>query len=90
MSHLQVAIYARVSGEHQTEAHPIQSQLAALRERMAEAAVPLREDLIFIDEGSSGATLVRPALERWRDSAAAGLIDQLSGHSPDRLARKYA
>lgn len=88
MSHLQVAISARVSCEQQTEAHTIQSQLAALRERVAEASVPRLADLIFIDEGYSGATLVRPALERLRDIAAAGGIDQLSVHSPDRLARK--
>ena len=36
------------------------------------------------------ATRVRPALERWRDGSAAGAIDRLSVHSPDRLARTYA
>jgi len=44
----------------------------------------------FIDEGYSGSTLVRPALERLRDVVAAGTIDRLYVHSPDRLARKYA
>jgi site-specific DNA recombinase len=44
----------------------------------------------FLDDGSSGATLVRPALERLRDAAAAGSLDRLYVHSPDRLARKYA
>ena len=48
------------------------------------------DSLRFIDEGQSGAVLVRPALERLRDQAAAGLIDRLYVHSPDRLARKYA
>ena len=33
---------------------------------------------------------MRPALERWRDVIAAGAVDRLSGHSPDRLARTYA
>jgi site-specific DNA recombinase len=42
------------------------------------------------DEGYSGATLVRPALERVRDAAAAGAIDRLSVHAPDRRARQYA
>lgn len=50
----------------------------------------LYEELQFIDAGYSGATLVRPALERLRDLAAAGGIDRLYVHSPDRLARKYA
>ena len=44
----------------------------------------------FIDEGWSGATLMRPALERLRDAVALGGIDRLYVHSPDRLARKYA
>lgn len=38
----------------------------------------------------SGATLVRPALERLRDVVTAGGIDQLYVHCPDRLARNYA
>ena len=46
--------------------------------------------LQFIDEGYSGATLVRPALERLRDVVAIGAVDRLYVHSPDRLARKYA
>jgi site-specific DNA recombinase len=33
---------------------------------------------------------VRPALERLRDQAAAGAVDRLYVHSPDRLARRYA
>ncbi|MGC1954584.1 MAG: recombinase family protein, partial [Gammaproteobacteria bacterium] len=41
-------------------------------------------------EGYSGSTLVRPGLERLRDLVAAGGVDRLYIHSPDRLARKYA
>ncbi|SRR5258708_948704 len=44
----------------------------------------------FVDDGYSGATLIRPALERLRDTAAAGGIDRLYVHCPDRLARNYA
>src|SRR5437870_6976719 len=44
----------------------------------------------FLDDGYSGMTLVRPALERLRDLVAAGAVDRLYIHSPDRLARKYA
>jgi len=32
----------------------------------------------------------RPALDRLRESAAAGLMDRLHVHSPDRLARHHA
>src|SRR5689334_12120374 len=87
---LQAALYARVSSEQQATAHTIASQLAALHERVAADGLILRDDLSFIDEGYSGATLIRPALERLRDAAAAGDLDRLYVHSPDRLARKYA
>jgi DNA invertase Pin-like site-specific DNA recombinase len=86
----QAALYARVSSEQQATAHTIASQLAALRERVAADGLTLRDDLSFIDEGYSGATLIRPALEGLRDAAAAGEVDRLYVHSPDRLARKYA
>jgi site-specific DNA recombinase len=41
----------------------------------------------FVDEGYSGATLIRPALEQLRDLVATGAVDRLLVHSPDRLAR---
>ena len=44
----------------------------------------------LVDDGVSGATLVRPALDRLRDLAAVGAIDRIYVHSPDRLARNYA
>src|SRR5262245_49632136 len=90
MNPRQVAIYARVSSEQQAETHTIASQVAALRERVATDGLTVSEAMQFLDEGYSGATLVRPALERLRDVAAAGSVDRLYVHSPDRLARKYA
>jgi len=87
---IQAALYARVSSEQQASAHTVASQVAALRERIAADGLVLRNDLAFVDEGYSGATLIRPALERLRDAAAAGGVDRLYVHSPDRLARKYA
>ena len=90
MTPIQTAISARVSSAQQAEAHPVASQVAALRERVAADDLPLPEALPCIDEGDRGATLVRPALERLRDLAAAGALDRLYVHSPDRLARTYA
>ena len=43
-----------------------------------------------MDDGYSGSTLIRPALERLRDQVAAGAIDRLYVHSPDRFSHKYA
>jgi site-specific DNA recombinase len=90
MRNMQVAIYGRVSSEQQQEAHTIASQVAALRERVGTDGLVLLPDLEFLDDGYSGATLVRPALERLRDRVAAGGVDVLYVHSPDRLARRYA
>jgi site-specific DNA recombinase len=84
------AIYARVSSDQQAEAGTIASQVAALEERLQRDGLTTDPELRFLDEGYSGSTLVRPALERLRDAAANGAIDRLYVHSPDRLARKYA
>ncbi len=90
MSTMTVALYARVSSEQQAQAHTIDSQLAALRERIAQDGQLLLAEHEFVDQGYSGSTLIRPALERLRDAVAAGEIERLYVHSPDRLARKYA
>jgi site-specific DNA recombinase len=90
MHPIQAAIYARVSSEHQADAQTIASQVAALHDRVTTDGLIVPATLQFLDDGYSGATLVRPALERLRDAAATGTIDRLYVHSPDRLARKYA
>lgn len=87
---LRAALYARVSSEQQAKDNTVASQLAALKERIKHDRLRLEPELCFVDEGYSGGTLIRPALERLRDQVAAGSIDRLYVHSPDRLARKYA
>lgn len=87
---MRVGFYARVSSDHQTKDNTVGSQVEALRERIAKDEAHCDPDLAFIDEGYSGSTLVRPALERLRDAAAGGELDRLYVLSPDRLARKYA
>lgn len=84
------AIYARVSSEQQAQHGSIQSQLAAVLQFAASQGIKIDPDLIFADNGVSGATLARPRLDALRDKAAAGEIDQILILNPDRLARKYA
>jgi site-specific DNA recombinase len=84
------AFYARVSSEQQVRKETIDSQLQALRQRIAADGLALDESFGFADEGVSGSVLIRPALERLRDLAAAGAIDRLYVLCPDRLARSYA
>jgi site-specific DNA recombinase len=90
MSSCHAAIYARVSSEHQAEGGTVASQIAALEARLAQDGLQVTPDHRFVDDGYSGSTLKRPALERLRDAVAAGLVDRLYVHSPDRLARRYA
>jgi site-specific DNA recombinase len=84
------ALYARVSSDRQRREQTIQSQTAALRELATERGLLIVEDLVFEDEGVSGAVLRRPALERLRDIAIEGRFEVLLCHAPDRLARRYA
>ncbi len=84
-----VALYARVSSQSQADEATIQSQLAALKQRIAADKFRIDLERCFLDDGYSGATLQRPALERLRDLIHTGGIDRLYVHSPDRLARKF-
>ena len=84
------AIYARVSSDRQRREQTIGSQTAALRELAAGRGLLVSEDLVFEDEGVSGAVLRRPQLERLRDQAVEGRFEVLLCHAPDRLARRYA
>ena len=85
-----IALYARVSSEQQAQQATIESQLGALRERAIADGHHVLPGDEYIDNGFSGATLVRPALERLRDRIAEGAIDIIYVHHPDRLARRYA
>ena len=90
MTSMRVAIYARVSSDQQVEGGTVASQLAALQARLAQDGARLEPACRFVDEGYSGATLVRPGLERLRDLVATGTLDRVYVYAPDRLARRYA
>src|SRR5216117_3349017 len=83
-------IYARVSSARQKKDETIGSQTAALRAHAQASGLQVPENWVFEDEGHSGATLVRPALERLRDLIAGVEVDVVLCYSPDRLARKFA
>ncbi len=87
---IRAALYARVSSDQQAERHTIASQVAALLARAAEDGHEIAPELRFLDDGHSGASLIRPAPERLRDLAAMSAIDVIYVHAPDRLARSYA
>ena len=83
------AIYARVSSARQKEEQTIASQTTALRAHAAATGLEIPVDWVFEDEGYSGATLIRPALERLRDLVAEIEIPVVLCYAPDRLARRY-
>jgi site-specific DNA recombinase len=86
MNTKQVALYARVSSEQQAEAKTIESQLAEIRARITADGFEQNSVLEFVDEGYSGSTLVRPALERLRDVAVLPLsVVDNSAFSPTCL-----
>ena len=84
------AIYARVSSDKQREENTIASQTAAVIDFARNRGYRVPKDWIFEDEGYSGASLVRPGLERVRDLAAEGQLHAVLVYAPDRLSRKYA
>jgi site-specific DNA recombinase len=84
------AIYARVSSDKQREEGTIASQTAALVDFARSRGYQVPTEWVFEDEGYSGASLVRPGLERVRDLAAEGQIEAMLVYSADRLSRKYA
>ena len=85
---MRVALYARVSTERQQERGTVSSQLEALRAAADADGHEVIEE--FVDDGYSGARLDRPALDRLRDAAEAGVLDGVICLSADRLARVYA
>jgi site-specific DNA recombinase len=84
------AIYARVSSDQQAERRTIESQVQDLLARAAADGHDVSGELRFLDDGHSGASLIRPALERLRDLVALSAVDLVYVHAPDRLARSYA
>jgi len=84
------AIYARVSSDKQREENTIASQTAALIAFAREQQFEVPPEWVFEDDGFSGASLIRPGLERVRDLASEGLIQAILVYAPDRLSRRYA
>jgi site-specific DNA recombinase len=64
-SAVRAALYARVSSEQQAQQCTIQSQVEAIKERVRADGLTLDGELCFLDDGYTGSTLMRPALERF-------------------------
>jgi site-specific DNA recombinase len=86
---MNTSIYARNSTQQQSKAGTTQSQIDVLKARAKADGNTVRKQFIFSDEGISGSTFERPALERLRDAMYAREVSRLYVHSPDRLARNF-
>jgi len=80
------AIDVRASSKGRVGTGAIASQVDALRARIRPDDRVLEGSFFFIDEGASGISSHRPALDRLRDRAAMGAVDRICVHSPYRLA----
>lgn len=83
-------MYVRVSTQQQRDEATIDSQKKTLLELAQRSGFEIHPEWIFEDNGISGSTLNRPALEKLRDYVPEGLFDTVFILSPDRLSRKFA
>src|SRR5687768_8004092 len=86
-STMRVAAYVRVSTSRQVKLETIDQQLEMVSRYAREKGWELAEEDIFRDDGYSGTTLKRPALDALRDKARMRELGVVVVPSPDRLAR---
>jgi site-specific DNA recombinase len=86
---MRVAAYVRVSTSRQVKLETIEQQLEMVSRYAREKGWELSEEDIFRDDGYSGTTLGRPALDALRDKARLRELEVVVVPSPDRLARNY-
>jgi site-specific DNA recombinase len=86
---MRIALYVRVSSDRQAQTQTIEQQIERLKAHCHQQGWQIREEQIFRDDGYSGASLKRPALDRLRDQVNQAAFDRIILTAPDRLARKY-
>ena len=85
-----VAAYLRVSSRVQRDRETIASQREAVLAHAGGRGWTVPGERVFADDGFSGATLDRPALEALRDAVAGGEVETVLAWSVDRLSRNFA
>ena len=85
-----VAAYLRVSSRVQRDRETIASQREAVLAHAGGRGWTVPKERVFADDGFSGATLDRPALEALRDAVAGGEVETVLAWSVDRLSRNFA
>lgn len=86
---MRIAAYTRVSTSRQVRLQTIEQQLERVLGYVRQKGWQLLEEDVFRDDGYSGTSLKRPALDALRDRARMRELDLVVVLSPDRLARNY-
>jgi len=83
-----IAIYGRVSSSNQENEGTIETQLSAVNEFATKHGCVTVQ--VYKDEGWSGDSIVRPALDQLRMDAKKKIWESVIMYDPDRLARRYS
>lgn len=86
---MNVAAYARVSPQRQTEEQTLTQQIERLHAKAQAEGWTITPKYLYCDDGYSGARIDRPALDRLRDGAERGEFQAVLVTAPDRLARRF-
>jgi site-specific DNA recombinase len=81
------AIYVRWSTDEQGSGTTLEEQRQTCLSFMADRGWPVREDLIFIDDGYSAGSLERPGMAKLRAMVEKGIVDAVIVYKLDRLTR---
>lgn len=85
-----VAAYIRWSTDDQAQGTTLEVQKAACEYYIRSQGWNFRDDLVFVDDGYSGATLDRPGLKALREAVAGGRVECVVMYTLDRLSRSVA
>lgn len=83
-----IATYSRVSTSAQEDQQTIQTQLLTLKEFAEKNDYAIIQE--YTDEGWSGDSIIRPALDQLRVDAKKKIWEAVLIYDPDRLARRYS
>lgn len=83
-----IAVYGRVSSSNQENEGTIETQLSAVYDFAEKNKLTIVKK--YVDEGWSGDTIIRPALDQLRTDASKKIWQGVLLYDPDRLARRYS
>mgnify|MGYP001563851979 FL=1 len=83
-----IAVYGRVSTSNQENEGTIETQLSAVREFAQKNNYVIVQE--YLDNGWSGDSIVRPALDQLRMDVKKKIWEAILMYDPDRLARRYS